>query len=177
MKKALFVMIRNIGGSFAGAPLWNRNNSPASYVMYPADKLSGAIAGSPNEESLICLSCHDGALALNSMANPPGDGTAALPAMTGGDATRLNADGTLAATGYTYIGSDLTDDHPVSVAFDGTGHGWQALVDIEASRVKLFGDDNTVECASCHYAHGNTRGSFLRMSNAGSALCLSCHDR
>lgn len=33
----------------------------------------------------------------------------------------------------------------------------------------------TVECASCHNPHKTVNGSFLRMSNSGSALCLACH--
>jgi predicted CXXCH cytochrome family protein len=32
-----------------------------------------------------------------------------------------------------------------------------------------------VECASCHDPHTNANGTFLRMSNAGSAVCLACH--
>jgi predicted CXXCH cytochrome family protein len=32
-----------------------------------------------------------------------------------------------------------------------------------------------VECASCHDPHVATNGTFLRISNAGSAVCLACH--
>ena len=32
-----------------------------------------------------------------------------------------------------------------------------------------------VECASCHDPHNSTNSTFLRISNAGSAVCLSCH--
>ncbi len=32
-----------------------------------------------------------------------------------------------------------------------------------------------VECASCHNPHKTDFGSFLRMTNAASALCLACH--
>jgi predicted CXXCH cytochrome family protein len=33
----------------------------------------------------------------------------------------------------------------------------------------------SVECASCHDPHTPNNGTFLRVSNAGSGLCLSCH--
>lgn len=33
----------------------------------------------------------------------------------------------------------------------------------------------SVECASCHDPHETTYGTFLRMSNSGSGLCLACH--
>lgn len=32
-----------------------------------------------------------------------------------------------------------------------------------------------VECASCHDPHNTANGTFLRRSNANSALCLTCH--
>ena len=33
-----------------------------------------------------------------------------------------------------------------------------------------------VECASCHDPH-TTNSTFLRVSNAGSAVCLACHTK
>jgi predicted CXXCH cytochrome family protein len=33
----------------------------------------------------------------------------------------------------------------------------------------------SVECASCHDPHTPNNGTFLRVSNQGSGLCLSCH--
>lgn len=33
----------------------------------------------------------------------------------------------------------------------------------------------SVECASCHDPHSDTNATFLRISNAGSAVCLTCH--
>ncbi len=34
-----------------------------------------------------------------------------------------------------------------------------------------------VECASCHDPHSATNPTFLRVSNAGSAVCLTCHNK
>lgn len=34
-----------------------------------------------------------------------------------------------------------------------------------------------VECGSCHDPHNTTNGTFLRISNAGSAVCLTCHNK
>jgi predicted CXXCH cytochrome family protein len=40
------------------------------------------------------------------------------------------------------------------------------------------GDDlPRVECASCHDPHNTSNGTFLRRSNAGSNLCLTCHNK
>lgn len=34
-----------------------------------------------------------------------------------------------------------------------------------------------VECGSCHDPHNTTNGTFLRISNAASAVCLTCHNK
>ncbi len=34
-----------------------------------------------------------------------------------------------------------------------------------------------VECASCHDPHSSTNATFLRVSNAQSAVCLTCHNK
>ncbi len=39
----------------------------------------------------------------------------------------------------------------------------------------LTGAQAFVECASCHDPHTSAQATFLRVANAGSALCLSCH--
>lgn len=35
----------------------------------------------------------------------------------------------------------------------------------------------SVECASCHDPHTGTNATFLRISNASSAVCLACHSK
>jgi predicted CXXCH cytochrome family protein len=35
----------------------------------------------------------------------------------------------------------------------------------------------SVECASCHDPHASGTSTFLRTSNAASAVCLACHDK
>ncbi|HWJ93312.1 MAG TPA: cytochrome c3 family protein [Telluria sp.] len=39
----------------------------------------------------------------------------------------------------------------------------------------LAGTQPFVECASCHDPHSSTNATFLRVSNDGSGVCLSCH--
>ena len=59
----------------------------------------------------------------------------------------------------------------------------------DSNEIRFYntGEGYEVECASCHDPHGvpsggpgtNTllRPSFLRVSNAGSAVCLTCHNK
>lgn len=155
-------------------PLWNHELSAvANYGVYDsptmqADTLAtGAIAdvAGTGTVSDLCMSCHDGTIGVGSMYNtttPVAD----------------NAAVAIGAANPAYVGADLTNDHPVNFTFanelfvadgdlnDPTGAAIQAL---------LVGD--TVQCSSCHDPHDNTNGSFLVMSNAGSVLCTTCHNK
>lgn len=97
------------------------------------------------------------------------------------------------------IGTDLTNDHPVGITYPATNgpgtdfntpggtKGSATFFDLPAtgamdsSDVRLY--DAKVECASCHDPHGVPTGgagsifkpSFLRVTNTGSAVCLTCH--
>ena len=56
----------------------------------------------------------------------------------------------------------------------------------DSNEILLFGSNGavTIECASCHSAHGKSSvppvdaagKSHLRIDNAGSALCVTCHN-
>ena len=71
-------------------------------------------------------------------------------------------------------GTDLSDDHPVSIDY-----AIKRALDPDAFEVtptggiKLF--NGMVECASCHDVHNPQNGTFLRVSNTGSGLCKTCH--
>lgn len=76
---------------------------------------------------------------------------------------------------------------------DGCGRGFIASVGNGSSVIKVPGfgirskqdimlftnnagvNGPSVECASCHDPHTPNNGTFLRVSNQGSGLCLSCH--
>ena len=89
--------------------------------------------------------------------------------------------------GIDQIGTDLTNDHPISITYT-VGNaslyatttaltGWTVNENPTSPTIAdvLFNDK--IECASCHDPHDNTNGEFLRVSNSGSALCLSCHNK
>ncbi|MBI3897349.1 MAG: cytochrome c3 family protein [Gammaproteobacteria bacterium] len=122
------------------------------------------------------------------------------------------------------LSPDLSNDHPIAMAFCGGGVGsdgassscrdtyfnnaatttdsigntmWYvptagsttvSLGTSASSGLRLYGnvsggatdglatDNPTVECGSCHDPHTATP-TFLRISNAGSAVCLTCHNK
>ncbi len=155
-----------------GAPLWNKPLPTTTFAMYGTTIAGTTTDPSPSMVSMACLSCHDGVSAINSVVNAPGTGL--------GTGT-IGTDRVL--SGVAAIGADdLTNDHPISIEYIPgraslvpvdtalTGGGWGAYTTV--------GDllrGGKVECGSCHDPHVTTHGTFLRNTNTGSALCLTCH--
>ena len=102
----------------AAVPLWNRVlAAPTTYQTYNSlgtSSLDGKTAP-VGSVSLACLSCHDGAQAMNVMINQPGSGTtnAAFGLGTWTGSGQLNG-----AT-ITNIGTDLKNDHPIGIQYGG----------------------------------------------------------
>ena len=101
-------------------------------------------------ESLTCLGCHDGQTALDSFGG---------------------ASGSTVMTGRAVVGRDLSNDHPAGVAYP-TGDSRYKSAAIAGRDVRLF--NGKVECASCHDAHNDSYGNFLRIDTR--RLCQICHD-
>jgi predicted CXXCH cytochrome family protein len=142
------------------APLWNHAVTTATYTLYDSSVSStfNATPSQPGGVSKLCLSCHDGTVAIDSFG------------------TRT---GTTNMTGSANLGTNLTNDHPISFAYNAAlatadgGLVTPASASSVVSGIPLF--SGNLECASCHNVHSNTNGDFLRASNAASALCLRCH--
>jgi len=154
------------------APLWNRSYPTGPYQMYSSATIdmSQINPGTPTGISLACLSCHDGTIAIDVITNPPNGYSGPAP------------DGTnFMPVGSTNLGTDLRNDHPVSVTYDNSvATGDPAFFDASAvigAGLKLFGPSaDELQCASCHNPHDNTTAQpFLRISNGSSALCKTCH--
>ncbi len=148
------------------APLWNHEETVATFTLYSTSSLDAADLGQPDGVSKLCLSCHDGTVGLEAF---------------GGVTTTANL-----ITGAALVGIDLSNDHPISFTYNAalaTADG--ALHDPTTTNSGLGGtidDDmlrgNMLECSSCHDVH-NQYGiaNLLIKSNAASALCLTCHDK
>lgn len=143
--------------SVVDAPLWNHTVTTQTFVPYDSPTLD-ATPGQPTGSSKLCLSCHDGLTAIDSYGG---------------------ATGTHFITGDANVGINLLNDHPVSFVYNtalATADG--GLYDpatTPAVADLLF--SGQLQCASCHDAHSDVNGYFLRMSNTASALCLTCHDK
>jgi predicted CXXCH cytochrome family protein len=150
-------------GSPAGA-LWNRRAPGSTYTPYTSSTARGN-AGQPNGASLLCLSCHDGTIALGELLNR---------------ATTVAMTSTNMPVGATRLGTDLSDDHPVSFAYTAslaTARGGELVNPATLTgKVKLDGSGQ-MQCTSCHDPHNDANGKFLVMVNQASALCMTCHSK
>ncbi len=153
------------GTQAAGQPLWNRYaGSTTGFTAYSSGTLSSSpTTGGPGSQ--VCFSCHDGFTSINALRNSNGS-------PFNGTVTKITD------TLYEIAGdaASLTNDHPIGMAIptakpDGTYKAPTQLA------VPYAGNNNQVECSVCHAVHGTAAGipNLLRISNAGSALCLDCH--
>lgn len=110
------------------SPLWNRQVTTQTYTPYTSETLDARVIQSqlqqPNGTSKLCLSCHDGSLAIGNVNVLNGSGSATVQggvsiAMQGtgpGDAMPGGASGE--TSGFTRrLGTDLRNDHPISIDF------------------------------------------------------------
>lgn len=104
----------------APVPLWNKVlGAPGSYTQYsslqtPTFDSTEAPVGSV---SLACLSCHDGTQAMDVVINLPGAGGH----NTAGQEIDNVGIGVMVGTPVPTLGTDLTDDHPISMQYGGGG--------------------------------------------------------
>jgi len=187
----------------AKTPLWNRASAPDNtYTRYTsssldANTIADGFRAQPGGSSLLCLSCHDGMIALgnvnvlNGKSSPP-----TVAGLTGTMAT-LGA-GSGSNTGFTRnLGTDLSNDHPISITYNNA----LALQDNELARLStaapaqrdvdttgtLIGIRSSgykpllpleptsalgagqVQCATCHDPH-TTKDRFLRLNRFQTTL-------
>ena len=122
---------RTGGGSVAIAvPLWNRAlASTQQWTRYSAlgTTTFDAAEADIGSVTIACLSCHDGTQAIDAVLNKPGSGGWTDPA-SGGAPTALGgftgtdqSGGRLLTTIVQNLGTDLSNDHPVSMQYGGGG--------------------------------------------------------
>jgi predicted CXXCH cytochrome family protein len=122
-------------------PLWNRDQ--------PGDSIFTGTGWASD----VCLSCHDGTIAVDKFGEFPG---------------------TTLMTGENVV-NEVDGTHPIGdqAIYANSESPMEPGITDSSNPVKIF--DGQVECSSCHNVHDNAYGNFLAMSNDGSALCLACH--
>jgi len=184
--------------AMSDAPLWNRSLSNAAYQLFTSVTLLSPTSPAiqPDGDSKLCLSCHDGTIAVGSVVNIGGaPSTISMQGVAPG--------GELPPTSSSYVGTDLSGHHPVSIELnsalvvdkntqctDGLV-SWKVCIPTSASVVKLKATNNTypfggvpprqgVQCTSCHDPHKDPNppnSAFLRVGDRFNTdqLCTACH--
>ncbi|MHC4645251.1 MAG: cytochrome c3 family protein [Planctomycetota bacterium] len=166
-----------------GAPLWSHEVIPTgkTYTPYTSTTIDinepGYVGGSVTftGTSKLCLSCHDGSIALDSFDGATGS-TFIDDIGTGSGRVTDAADDT-----------DLSRMHPIGFRYrnalvlaDGELHD-PATVDTSDVVLEDYTDADTgglVTCSSCHDVHNSVSADpLLVMDNTGSTMCLVCHDK
>lgn len=178
--RGVCVFCHTAHNSDTDAPLWNHAPSGETYDMYGVGSptMDMSRTAQPNKGSLVCLSCHDGTIAVNSLNNLPGSESAGTFGTPGG--SNLDGAGKILSTSHAYVGTDLKNDHPVGIIYNASQDptGFEAKTGNPlAYPDTLLSEGLYVECNSCHDPHDNTYGNFLIISNNNSALCLKCHTK
>jgi hypothetical protein len=151
-------------------PLWNHKTSKTgNFKTYSRSTLQ-SLPEQPNGATKLCLSCHDGTIAVGAikgLSNPI--------AMQ-----NVGAGGEIQSNRKSLIGTDLSGTHPVSVKFQQNA----ALADqnlrwppLDPERRVGVDADGYVQCTSCHDPHNDSRSErypFWQKSSFD-AVCNVCH--
>lgn len=162
-------------------PLWNRSLTSVVYTPYTSSTMD-AVTGQPTGHSKLCLSCHDGTIALGSV-NTLKKHRKQI-ALVGAGVRGEIPGNLLDRNSRSNLGTDLSNDHPVSFVFDAllVGKDKELLLPGRAETVHLYSGANpmvsdNVQCTSCHDPHEDVIGKFLKKDVMGQKdnLCLTCH--
>ncbi len=159
--------------SATDGPLWNHQMSTALYTPFSSPTLTAlnVTIGQPTGSSRLCLSCHDGTVALG-LVNSRAGGIA----MNNSISAAYN------------LSPNLASDHPISFVYDSAlaaaASAYPAaggLVDPGPPGASLLppevvlDNNGQMQCTTCHDPHNNQFTSFLVMDNSSSQLCVKCH--
>jgi predicted CXXCH cytochrome family protein len=178
----------------AGRPelLWNRTNpAGSSFTLYQlvnaANTNNGAAGLTAGSSSLFCMSCHDGFTNMKAVIHTP---VLNVLNATGG----ILEDGVINSSAN--LSSNLTTTHPINFrvnsntqndlfisATPSTATSMGGGAGTAATDFPLFnssgvaGENNFLECGSCHAVHNSQFQPFLRTTLQSSTLCLGCHNK
>ncbi len=142
--------------------LWNRNNPVGTYTVYNSNTMTAPPLGQPTGSSLLCLSCHDGTVALGQVLSR-------ITPISFASTVNMPA-------GSSNLTQDLSNDHPISFTYDAalaTANGHLKDPATLPSQITL--ENSKLQCTSCHDPHKNIYTDFLVASTQNSSLCVACH--
>ena len=177
------------------APLWSKGTQSTTYTAYGTTVAGTFIADSDiGGVTLACLSCHDGVNTIDTLVNAPGKGNDGS-----NNTNRTDMNWTFTEDGNTVsdiigstrlnIGTDLSNDHPISVAYQVNKASLRPTNTVISSlnmTTDVFTAGNNDETSSAtttanrwavkgYINSGATIDDLLR-GDARRVECSSCHD-
>ncbi|MCB2183420.1 MAG: hypothetical protein KQH63_15405 [Desulfobulbaceae bacterium] len=187
-------------------PLWNHGVTTQFYNLYESDFGEGPTAsglagvgtvsdteqfadrhlfngrdtqGEPGSVSRLCLSCHDGTVAVNEYGfDPQRSNSQSAGTHFIADQFKIGGGGNLVnhhPIGFSYLDVASVDDEIADpdTVINGAGAGAKEMTTIKSL---LYGGE-MMECVTCHDVHNtkNTGETFLWKSDRNSGFCLTCH--
>jgi len=172
--------------TYIGPVLWNHTlSSVSSYGVYSSNTFNsygtdisdlGALNGAGYTSSNMCLSCHDGTIAVASFYG-------AVGSVTQGQTYKDKARNTFVNMLSSATIKDLTNTHPVNFTYYGASWIPNAGVLAPASVSSVDGagaiplENGKMQCWTCHDAHNGASGIFEQNFPAQSSgtFCTYCH--
>jgi predicted CXXCH cytochrome family protein len=147
-------------------PLWGHTVTTETFTPYadPGGSIDASdLTATIGSVSKLCLSCHDGSVAIDAFGG---------------------SSGTTSISGPADVTNDLSNDHPISFTYDttlATADGEltspASLDEVTVGGLPLFEGTGQMECATCHNVHDGAAAYFLRVANTTSDLCTTCHNK
>lgn len=157
------------------APLWSHATSAATFTLYSSPTMTATVS-QPGGGSKLCMSCHDGTVAVNSFGG---------------------VTGTTMISAANNLGTNLKGSHPIGFTYNtalATADG--SLFDPAVKTVTIGSGTQTrtgtinamllyggkMECDSCHDVHntftvGPAGSGLVKVDPAGSNICIACHNK
>jgi predicted CXXCH cytochrome family protein len=170
-----------------------------AYTLYSSQTLDASIDPLPLDGvSRMCLSCHDGTIAVDSLVNTPNrswipsadhmkmsDTTSPSNETCGFCHVSAVEDPPNVDVAPSFITTDLSDDHPVSFVYDDDLANADGGLELPSTAPSGLGStiqsdmlfSGRVECPSCHNVHDPDIFPFLIKPNINSSLCVTCHTK
>jgi hypothetical protein len=169
-------------------PLWNKTLSSATYTTYYSSTLDSisnqglTALPAPGGSSKLCLSCHDGTLAVGNVNVLNGKGSLTTTGTIAIATTGYGTGGTMPAgdgvtTGFTRnLGTNLTNDHPISVTLDAALAAADGEINVlDASQRTSSRTGTTLGVRGKGY-HPKLPLEPVGPGGAGQIQCATCHD-
>jgi predicted CXXCH cytochrome family protein len=149
-------------------PLWNHETTPSHFRTYDRSTMVGN-AEAPNGATKLCLSCHDGTVAVGAVRSM--GRTVAM--------ANVGPSGEIPSSRKSNLGTDLAGTHPVSIKFQQrTAAQRQNLTWPPFDPENEVGVDANgyVQCTSCHDPHGSRSEKYpFWRKESFSQVCQACH--